>query len=286
MDQGPRLDIRLLGELTVLVDETVVPIPGRQQRGPAHLAGLSREPRHPRRTVDRGAVGTSATVNRRDRPSRLGLEGAQGVGREHLVTRARHPARRLPPAVSESETDLGRFRALVAEAGRVDAPMRARSTAVAGTLPVARSTTTGTGLRRCRKRRVLALMELHDLAVGDRIDCDLETGRHRQLVPELEALVAEAPLRERPHAQLMRALSGSGRQAEALAVYRRLRTRLVDDLGMEPSADCRISNAPSWPRTGPPSRVRPRRRWIRPSDRTGRPSHPRRRGRSRHSQLR
>jgi DNA-binding SARP family transcriptional activator/predicted negative regulator of RcsB-dependent stress response len=71
--------------------------------------------------------------------------------------------------------------------------------------------------------------------VEDRIEADLLLGRHVELVGELEALVAEHPLRERLCRQLMLALYRSGRQAEALAVYRRTRKVLVEELGLEPS---------------------------------------------------
>ena len=53
-------------------------------------------------------------------------------------------------------------------------------------------------------------------ALEQRIDADLALGRHASLVPELEALVAEHPYRERLRAQLMLALYRSGRQADAL----------------------------------------------------------------------
>jgi len=68
----------------------------------------------------------------------------------------------------------------------------------------------------------------------DRIDADLALGRHAALVGELEALVAEHPLRERLQGQLMLALYRSGRQADALERYQRARRGLVDELGIEP----------------------------------------------------
>jgi len=71
----------------------------------------------------------------------------------------------------------------------------------------------------------------------ERIDADLALGRHGELVPELEALVAEHPYRERFRAQLMLALYRSGRQADALAAYREARAAFVDDLGIEPGAE-------------------------------------------------
>ena len=74
-------------------------------------------------------------------------------------------------------------------------------------------------------------------ALEERIEADLALGRHRELVPELEALVSEHPVRERLHGQLMLALYRSGRQTAALAVFRRLRKALDEELGLEPDPD-------------------------------------------------
>ncbi|HEX8025759.1 MAG TPA: BTAD domain-containing putative transcriptional regulator, partial [Candidatus Limnocylindrales bacterium] len=68
----------------------------------------------------------------------------------------------------------------------------------------------------------------------DRIDAELELGRHAALVGELEALVDRSPLRERLRGQLMLALYRSGRQADALAAYHEARRTLDDELGLEP----------------------------------------------------
>jgi DNA-binding SARP family transcriptional activator len=79
------------------------------------------------------------------------------------------------------------------------------------------------------------LEELRLAATEDRIEAELALGRHGDLVAELEALVAQHPLRERLRAQLMVALYRSGRQAEALRVYHETREVLVEELGLEPS---------------------------------------------------
>ena len=81
------------------------------------------------------------------------------------------------------------------------------------------------------------LEELRLSAVIDRVDAELALGRGAELVPELQTLVVENPLRERLRGQLMLALYRSGRQADALAVYRDTRELLDDELGLEPSRD-------------------------------------------------
>ena len=78
------------------------------------------------------------------------------------------------------------------------------------------------------------LHELRLAAVEARIDADLALGRHDALTAELEQLVAGHPLRERLHGQLMLALYRCGRQADALAAYRRARDLLADELGIDP----------------------------------------------------
>src|SRR5438045_52305 len=81
------------------------------------------------------------------------------------------------------------------------------------------------------------LADLRRAAREQRIDADLELGRHEQLVGELEALVESEPLREGLRRRLMLALYRSGRQADALARYRAGRAVLVDQLGIEPGPE-------------------------------------------------
>jgi YVTN family beta-propeller protein len=78
------------------------------------------------------------------------------------------------------------------------------------------------------------LDELRLAALEARIDADLALGRHDALTAELEQLATEHPLRERLHGQLMLALYRCGRQADALAAYRRVRDLLADELGIDP----------------------------------------------------
>jgi len=107
----------------------------------------------------------------------------------------------------------------------------------------------------------------------DRIDTDMQAGRHARLIPELEALVAANPLRERLHAQLMRAFYGAGRQGDALDAYQRARRTLRAELGLEPGPELQelerkiLQQDPELARprrAAPPSerRARPRRSLV------------------------
>jgi len=75
------------------------------------------------------------------------------------------------------------------------------------------------------------------LALEDCFDAELACGRHREITPELEILTESEPLRERLCQQFMLALYRSGRQVDALNVYRRTRMALVDGLGIEPGRE-------------------------------------------------
>jgi DNA-binding SARP family transcriptional activator len=83
------------------------------------------------------------------------------------------------------------------------------------------------------------LEELRLVVVEDRIDADLQSGAVAELVPELEVLTAEHPLRERLWSHLMRALYASGRRADALTTFDRVRDVLHAELGIEPAAELR-----------------------------------------------
>lgn len=81
--------------------------------------------------------------------------------------------------------------------------------------------------------------EDHAALVEDRADAQLAAGRAAELIGELEAAIAVAPLRERRWGQLMLALYRAGRQGEALAAFQRVRTLLATELGIEPGPELR-----------------------------------------------
>jgi DNA-binding SARP family transcriptional activator len=81
-------------------------------------------------------------------------------------------------------------------------------------------------------------MRLEENRLGDlhlRIEADLKLGRHHQLLGELATLCARHPMLENFCVQHMVALYRSGRQSQAMEAYRRLRTGMVEQLGVEPS---------------------------------------------------
>jgi DNA-binding SARP family transcriptional activator/ABC-type branched-subunit amino acid transport system substrate-binding protein len=144
--------------------------------------------------------------------------------------------------VRDDDVDLLRFQALVAGA-------RARlnggdASGAAATLRKALAMWRGRPLADLENEPFARdpIRELDEMwleAVELRIDADLATGRHADLVRELSALARRYPLREPIHRQLMLALYRSGRQAEALEAYGDLRRTLVEELGLEPSRELR-----------------------------------------------
>ena len=115
---------------------------------------------------------------------------------------------------------------------------------------------------------MLELEELRLVATDERIDVELALGRGPELVPELQALVAAHPLRERLRSRLMLALYAGGRQTDALAAYREAREHLRAELGIEPGPELRriergiLEHDAELPGAGA-ARTRRRRRRVR-----------------------
>jgi len=176
------------------------------------------------------------------------MPAAAGNAVQALVSRLR---RALPEAVIESRpsgyrlkldprgTDIVRFEDLAA-AGR--AQLRDDPASAGQTLRQALALWRGPALADVAdtdfgQAAIARLDELRLAALEHRVDADLRTGNTASLVAELEGLVIAHPMREPLAARLMRALHAAGRRGAALEVYEQTRKRLVNQLGVEPSAE-------------------------------------------------
>jgi DNA-binding SARP family transcriptional activator len=215
-------EFRLLGPLEAVVDGRPVALAAAKPR--ALLALLLLERNHVvsnDRLIDElwgEAPPGQATKTLQVYVSQL----RKALGAERLVTR--------PPGyllrVEDGELDLERFEELTKEA-RSQPPNEARDTLGEAL-----------ALWRGPPEPVAAhLDELREAAYEDWLEASVESGD--AVVPQLEELVAREPLRERPRALLMLALYRSGRQAEALELFRRTRELFVDELGIEPGPELR-----------------------------------------------
>ncbi|HUA29251.1 MAG TPA: BTAD domain-containing putative transcriptional regulator [Streptosporangiaceae bacterium] len=139
--------------------------------------------------------------------------------------------------VSPDDVDIARFEIMVA--GALQVLQAGRCEQAARELRDALSLWRGRPLAdvpcdRLVVRHVPRLEELRWQALEARIEADLGCGRPSDVLPELRALVAAEPLRERLHGLLMLALYGGGRQSDALAAFRDARRVLIDEVGVEP----------------------------------------------------
>jgi DNA-binding SARP family transcriptional activator len=135
--------------------------------------------------------------------------------------------------IGDNELDYRSFERLVAEGRRVDG--RRRSELLQRALDLWRGPALDdVAFETLASGEIARLNELRLQVIEERIDLDLGEGLGGELVPELERLMRENPLRERLRGQLMVALYRSGRQTDALQAYLTARRVLVDELGVEP----------------------------------------------------
>lgn len=151
----------------------------------------------------------------------------------------------VPPGyrlrIEPDQVDVHRFERLVdaARASTAAEPLRAEAQ-FAEALGLWRGAPLGNiGEVPMRLSQVPRLEELCLGAVEDRYEVWLRLGWHARLVADLVPMINAYPLRERLCKQLMIALYRRRRPAEALAHFRQLRRRLVDELGVEPGAELR-----------------------------------------------
>jgi DNA-binding SARP family transcriptional activator len=154
----------------------------------------------------------------------------KALGPDAIETRPPGYLVRLGP----EQLDLARVRSLV-DAARASEPVR-RAALLDDALALWRGEPLAEFRYEAFAREEIARLEEFQLTlVEERAEAKLAIGAHAEIVSELESLVRAHPLRERLRAQLMLALYRSGRQAQALEVYREGRELLVEELGLEPS---------------------------------------------------
>src|SRR6266852_5156392 len=226
------MEFRILGSLEVVVDGRPLPLGGPSQRALLALLLL-----HANEVVSNDRL-----------LDELWADGPPASGATALQVRVSQLRKGLGPAGERLETktpgylfraergelDLERFSQLVE--GTNGAPPAIAAERLRDALALWRGPPLADlAYESFAQPAIRRIEELRLAALERRIDADLALGRHADVVPELEALVAAEPLRERFRGQLILALYRSGRQAQALDAYREARRALVEEVGLEPS---------------------------------------------------
>jgi predicted ATPase/DNA-binding SARP family transcriptional activator len=231
------VELRILGALELIVDGRTVPVGSARQR--TLLIALALEAG--------GSVSTGRLID--------ALWGEDPPGNalgnlQSYVSRLRKLTGRDLIAfdgsgyrlvASRLSTDLQRVTALVAEAralagGHPDRAVRLFEEAWSCWRGTALQDVAGLAAFDPDQAR---LAELRLAIAEDRGELLLGLGRGRELLPDLEGLAGEQPLREPTHILLLRTLAAVGRTAEALRAADRFRVRLAEETGLEPTAELR-----------------------------------------------
>ena len=238
------MEFRVLGDLEVRHDGVAIPLGAHQQRAVLAILVLhAGEVVSADRLMDelwgdeppaRAAKTVQVYVSR----LRKALSTANGTCADPIVTRNHGYVLQVDPA----QVDVRVFERLLDEGRQAHAERafeRAADVLAEGLAQWRGPPLADFTFDPFAAREIPRLDELHLEALELRIGADLELGRHAALVAELETLSAQHPLRERLRGQRMLALYRSGRQSEALELYAQTRRLLVDELGIEPSAELR-----------------------------------------------
>jgi DNA-binding SARP family transcriptional activator len=228
------MEFRILGPLEAVDEGRRVELPRRLSRALlAYLLLHANEPVSADRLIEElwaGAAPKTATASLQNYVSRL----RKALGAETIQLEPAGYVLRVDP----ERFDLARFDRLVDEAQ--GAPAKQRAELLRAALSLWRGDPLDDlAFEEFAQEEIALLGERRVAALEARIDADLELGRGAELVDELEALIAEHPLRERLRGQLMLALYRAGRQADALAAYHEARRALDVELGLEPSEELR-----------------------------------------------
>ena len=216
------VEFRLLGLLEVVADDGPVRIVrGRES---ALLALLLLHPNQPLATdqIIEELWGPSAPVNAAKSVHIYVSRLRKSLGADRIETTSAGYRIRVEP----EELDSDRFARLAAAGRRQEALALWRGEPLADFRFDAFA-----------QAEIRRLEALRDEVSADELDAKIGEGSAAQAIPELEALIGRRPLWERPREQLMRALYLTGRQADALELYRSTRRLLLDELGVEPGSE-------------------------------------------------
>jgi predicted ATPase/DNA-binding SARP family transcriptional activator len=232
--------IGLLGEFQVLDDdERDVVVTGAKLRALLVMLALQCGRVVPADQLVDGLWGPESSSAARNGLQGLVSKLRRALGSASLVaTRGGGYALEVPPEA----VDLYRFEQLVA-AGRANASSGDLASAIE-LLAEGDSLWRGGALaefayEEFASAEVTRISELRLAAVEERLDIELQLGRHRVVIGELEALVAAHALRERLRGLLMIALYRAGRQADALRIFQEGRRILGEELGLDPGPELR-----------------------------------------------
>ncbi|MDX6510901.1 MAG: hypothetical protein QOE36_405 [Gaiellaceae bacterium] len=231
-----QLDYRLLGPLEVSEGGEALPLGRTQQRAVLALLLL-----HAGRTVSTDQLIEALWPEKGPAKPQTAIQGyvsglRKALGAKTIATAAGGYALQVDPESVDAHRFERELRAAREDLGRDSAR------AAAARLHVALALWRGNALadftyEPWAQDEIARLEELRLVALEEQAQAELALGGHAELVPKLETLVREHPLRERLRGELILSLYRSGRQAEALEAYQEIRAALVEGLGVDPSPE-------------------------------------------------
>jgi DNA-binding SARP family transcriptional activator len=228
------LDFHILGPLEVVSDGNPLRLGGAKQRATLAILLLNANRVVPVERLADGLYAGAAPITAVTQVQRQVSELRKLIGEPVIETRA--PGYTIH--LSREQLDLSRFERRVEEG--TDQLARGQAQRASDLLREALALWRGPALADLAhepfaQTAIERLEEIRLAALTHRVEADLALGRHREVVGELQQLSDEHPTQESFRALLMLALYRSGRQTEALDVYRRMRSTLREEFGIEPS---------------------------------------------------
>src|SRR5579859_4274777 len=224
-----KVRVRLLGPVDVVVDGAARPVSGLRRKAVLAVLALHRGDIVSNNRLADVVWAGDPPVTSVNTVQRHVSYLRQALGSKNAIV-ARGPGYLLDPG--RVDTDVAAAERLIREGAMVEDRAHERLLRDALGLWRGRALSDVAGLP-WLEEQAERLEQLRLRASRALVQTRLALAEHADLLPELEALCGDHPFDEQLHAQLMLALYRSGRQADALAAYRRLRRTLQEDLGIE-----------------------------------------------------